>query len=175
MNTHHPTPSHHTSVERHRDRSAEALRRRGVESTEEPSHQAEGGFSSILRRYPVVLVVTALIGLVAVTVASLILYNSPDPTKGVLPAALIALGIASLAGGITVGKMSPTAPMAAGLLCGGLTGGLLLIFSLLWGDGGALRWCMCGGALMLHLVGGAIARPRKKAPVHTAGKHHRHR
>lgn len=175
MNTHHPTPSHHTSVERHRDRSASTLRRRGVESTEEPSHQAEGGFSSILRRYPVVLGVTALTGLVAVTVATLILYNSSDPTKGILPAASIALAIASLAGGITVGKMSPTAPRAAGLLCGGLTGGLLLIFSLLWGDGGVLRWCMCGGALMLHLVGGAIARPRKKAPAHTTGKHHAHR
>ena len=175
MNTHHPTPSHHTSVERHPDRSAPTLRRRGMESTEEPSHQAEGGFSSILRRYPVVLVLTALIGLVAVTVAALILYNSPDPTRGVLPASVLVLAVASLGGGITVGKMTPTAPGVAGLICGGLTGGLLLICSLIWGDGGALRWCMCGGSVLFHLLGGVIARPRKKSPTHTAGKHHGHR
>ena len=175
MNTRHPSLSHHTSVERHPDRSASTLRRRGMESTEEPSHQAEDGFSSILRRYPVVLGLTALIGLVAVTVAALILYNSPDPTRGVLPASVIVLAVASLGGGITVGKMTPTAPGVAGLLCGGLTGGLLLICSLIWGDGGALRWCMCGGALVLYLLGGLIARPRKKAPAHMARKHHGHR
>ena len=175
MNTHHPTPSHHTSVERHHDRSASALRRRGVESTEEPSHQAAGGFSSILRRYPAVLGVTALIGLVAVTVAALILYRSPDPTVGVLPASVLALALASLGGGITMGKLIPTTPVAAGLLCGGLTAVLLLLVSSLWGDGGLLPWCMSGGTVLLHLLGGAISRPRQKPPTHTTGKHHSHR
>ena len=175
MNTHHPTPSHHTSVERHHDRSASALRRRGVEANEEPSHQAAGGFSSILRRYPVVLGVTALIGLVAVTVAALILYNSPDPTRGVLPASVLALALASLGGGITMGKLIPATPVAAGFLSGGLTGGLLLICSLIWGDGGGLGWCMSGGTVLMHLLGGLIARPRKKAPAHMVGKHHGHR
>lgn len=175
MHTHHSIPSHHTSVGRHPDRSAPTLRRRGMESTEEPSHQAEGGFSSILRRYPVVLVLTALIGLVAVTVAALILYNSPDPTAGVLPASVLVLAVASLGGGITVGKMTPTAPGVAGLLCGGLTAVLLLLSSSLWGSGGFLPWCMSGETVLLHLLGGMIARPRKKAPTHTAGKHHGHR
>ena len=175
MNTHHPTPSHHTSVERHHDRSASALRRRGVESTEEPSRQTEGGFSSILRRYPVVLGVTALIGLAAVTAATLILYNGSDPTAGILLASAISLGLASLVGGAVMGKMTPTVPVAAGLLCGVLTGGLLLLCSLIWGGGGAWRWCMSGGTVLLHMMGGMIARPRKKAPAHTTGKHHGHR
>ena len=175
MNTHHPTPSHHTSVGRHPDRSAPSPRRGGVKPIEEPSHQAEGGFSSILRRYPAILGLTALISLVAVTVATLILYNSPDPTAGILPASVIALAIASFGGGIAMGKLIPATPVAAGLLCGGLTGGLLLICSLIWGDGGALRWCMSGGVVVLHLIGSLIARPRKKSPTHTAGKHHSHR
>ena len=175
MHTHHSVPSHHTSVGRHPDRSAPSPRRGGVKPTEEPSHQVEGGFSSILRRYSVVLLITALISFVAVTVATLILYNSPDPTAGVLPASVIVLAIASLGGGIARGKLNPATPVAAGLLSGGLTGGLLLICSLIWGSGGALGWCMSGGSVLFHLLGGVIVRPRKKSPTHTAGKHHGHR
>ena len=52
---------------------------------------------------------------------------------------------------------------------------LLLVCSLIWGDSGYLRWCLCGGTVVLHALGGRIARPRKSSPAHTAGKHHGHR
>ena len=175
MNTHHPAHPPHKSVGNHPDRLVAARDRVSVRPTEEPSQQKEGGFSSVLRRYPAVLGITALIGLVAVTVATLILYNSSDPTAGVRPAGIIALILASLGGGIVAGRLSPSTPVAAGLLCGLLTGALLLICSLVWGEGGYWRWCMSGGAVVLHLLGGRIARPRKSLPAHTAGKHHGHR
>ena len=175
MHTHHPAHTPHKPVGSHPDRLAAARDRVAARPTEEPSQHTEGGFSSALRKYPAVLGITALIGLVAVTVATLILYNSPDPTAGVFPAGVIALALAAIGGGIAAGRLTPSAPVAAGLLCGLLTGALLLVCSLIWGDGGYLRWCLCGGAVVLHLLGGRIARPRKSSPVHTAGKHHGHR
>ena len=175
MNTHHIAHTSSKPVGGHPDRSAKAPRRAVAKPSEEPSHQDAGGFSSILRRYPITLGITALIGLVAVTVSALILYNSSDPTKGILPASMISMGLASVGGGLVMGRMIPTVPVAAGLLSGGLTGGLLLICSLIGGDGGILRWCMCGGTVLLHLLGGMIARPREKAPAHTTGKHRGHR
>ena len=175
MNTRHPAHSPHTSVGNHPDRLVAARDRVATRPTEEPSRQKEGGFSSVLRRYPIVLGITALIGLVAVTVATLILYNSSDPTAGVLPAGIIALAFASLGGGIAAGRLTPSSPVAAALLGGVLTGGLLLVCSLIRGDGGIWCWGMSGGTTVLHLLGGCLARPRKSSPAHTAGKHYGHR
>ena len=175
MHTHHPAHPPHKPVGSHPDRLVAARDRVAVRSTEEPSQQTEGGFSSALRKYPAIFGITVLICLMAVTVAALILYNSPDPAVGVLPAGVIALALAAIGGGIAAGRLTPSAPVAAGLLCGLLTGALLLVCSLIWGDGGYLRWCLCGGTVVLHLLGGRIARPRKSLPAHTAGKHHGHR
>ncbi len=174
MNTHtHSTHSaKHKSVGKHPDRPAHSLARLGAMQTEEPSDEIAGGFSSILRRMPIVLGVTVLSGLLLTTALCLIAFSSPDPTALIRPCATVALMLSALCGGITAGKLNPAAPLAAGLLCGTLTAGLLVLTALLTGqDGGLLHWGMRLAVIPAYLVGSAVTRPRKKAPAHTAGKH----
>ena len=175
MNTHHSSHSPHTSVGRHPDRFVPAHRLVAAKPAEEPSHQVAGGFSSALRRYPLVLGISALLAVAIATVAALILYNSADPTEGIRPASIVALGLTALGGGIAAGKLTPSAPVVAGAISGGLTGVLILLLSHLWGDGGLLSWCMSGGVFLVHTVGSSMTRPRKKPLIHTTGKHHSHR
>ena len=167
MNTH----SHHPSqnpVGRHPDRPAPTR----VRPSEEPSDTKAGGFSSILQSYPVVLGGTALIALMLTTVAALILYNSPDPTSLIFPASAAVLAVSSLMSGIIAGKMNKESPVAASLVCGGLTAVLLILIALFFGGkGDLLSWGMRIGILPLHLLGGILTRPKPKAPTHTAGKH----
>ncbi len=172
MNTH----SQHTpqkSVGRHPDRPAHGIPARVSRGqTEEPSDDTAGGFLSILRGYPIVLAVTALSALVFVTAACLAAWKSPDPTALILPASAIAQALASLVGGMTAGKLNPSNPLSASLLCGGLTAILITLLSMVFGgEGGLISWAMRLGGIPLHLVGGILTRPRKKAPTHTAGKH----
>ncbi len=167
MNTH----SHHPSqnpVGRHPDRPAPTR----VRPSEEPSDTKAGGFSSILQSYPVVLGITALIALLLTTVAALILYNSPDPTSLIFSASAAVLAVSSLMSGIIAGKMNKESPVAASLVCGGLTAVLLILIALFFGGkGDLLSWGMRIGILPLHLLGGILTRPKPKAPTHTAGKH----
>ena len=171
MNTH----SHHPSqnpVGSHPDRPA----RTRVRPSEEPSDTQAGGISSILRSYPVVLGVTALTALLLVTVAVLVLYNSPDPTALISPVSAALLAVSALIGGMVAGKLNRNGPVAASLVCGGLTAALLVLISLVFeGKGDLLSWGMRIGILPLHLPGGILTRPKPKAPTHTAGKHPSHR
>ena len=167
MNTH-STKSNHPSVGRHPDRPAVHTARQ----TEEPSDRTGGGFSSILRCYPMILGITALTAVLLVTVAALALYNSSDPTALILPASAAVPTLAALCGGIVAGKLNPTAPMAAGLLSGGLTAALLLLLSLVFGEGGGwISWGMGLGTLLFSLLGSALTRPRKRAAAHSARSH----
>ena len=166
--------SHHPSqrpVGRHPDRPA----RPRVRQSEEPSDTQAGGFSSILRSYPLVLGATALTALLLTTVAALILHNSPDPTALIPPVSAAVLAVSALIGGVLSGKLnraSPASSVAASLVCGGLTAALLILISLFFGGkGDLLAWGMRIGVLPLHLLGGILTRPKPKAPTHTAGKH----
>ena len=175
MNTHsntHPTSQNqHKSVGKHPDRPAHAARQ-----TEEPSDHAAGGFSSILRSMPIALGVTALSGLVTVTALCMAALLSSDPTALIRPCSVAALLVAALCGGITAGKLNPSAPLKAGLLGGVVTVVLLLLPVLLTGSGGGgLQWGLRLGVIPAHLAGSALTRPRKKAPTHTVGKHPSHR
>lgn len=167
MNTH----SHHPSqnpVGRHPDRPAPTR----VRPSEEPSDMRAGGFSSILRSYPIVLGGTALTALLLTTVAALILYNSPDPTSLISPASAAVLAVSALVGGMISGKVNKESSVVASLVCGGLTAALLILISLFFaGKGDLLAWGMRIGILPLHLLGGILTRPKPKAPTHTAGKH----
>ena len=163
MNTH----SHHPSqnpVGRHPDRPA----RTRVRPSEEPSDTQAGGFSSILRSYPLVWGITALTALLLVTAAALVLYNSPDPTALISPVSAALLAVSALIGGMVAGKLNRNGPVTASLVCGGLTAVLLILISLIFaGKGDLLAWGMRLSVLPLHLAGGIITRP----PTHTAGKH----
>ena len=171
MNTHsNPHPTHspqHKSVGRHPDRPSSPARQ-----TVEPSDQAAGGFSSMLRRLPIVLGVTALSGLLLVTALCLVAFLSSDPTALLRPCTAAALIVATLCGGITAGKLNPDAPLSAGLLCGTVTAGLLILAALVAGQsGGILHWGLRLAVIPVYAVGSALTRPRKKIPAHTAGKH----
>ena len=164
-NSHHPSQK---SVGRHPDRPA----RPRVRQSEEPSDTKAGGFSSILRSYPLTLGITALTAFLLITVAALILYHSPDPTAWVFPVSAAALAVSSLIGGIAAGKRNPSCPVAASLVCGGLTAAVLILLSLCFGeDGDLLSWGMRIGILPLHTVGALLTRSKPQAPSHTAGKH----
>ncbi len=167
MNTH----SHHTShnpVGKHPDRPA----RPRVRPTEEPSDRQAGGFSSILRSYPLVLGITALTALLLVTAAALAVYRTTDPTAWITPASAAVLAVSALVGGILAGRLNRSSPVSASLVCGGLTAALLILLSLcLGGKGDLLAWVGRVSVLPLHLLGGILTRPRPQAPTHTAGKH----
>jgi putative membrane protein (TIGR04086 family) len=147
-----------------------------VRPSEEPSDTQAGGFSSILRSYPLVLGITALTALLLVTVVALALCNSPDPTALISPVSAALLAVSALIGGIAAGKMNKDCPVAASLVCGGLTAALLILISLIFaGKGDLLAWGMRLSVLPLHLLGGILTRPKPHSPTHTAGKHPTHR
>lgn len=166
MNTHSPK-NHHPPVGRHPDRPARVR----VRPPEEPSDPQAGGFSSILTGYPLTLGVTALSALLLVTVAAIPVCQSPDPMGLILPISAATLGVAALIGGTVAGKLNPACPLAASLVCGSITAALMILLSLLLGDGGSpLRWIMGLGILPLHLLGGFLTRPRPKAPAHNTAR-----
>jgi putative membrane protein (TIGR04086 family) len=116
--------------------------------------------------------ITALTALLLVTVAALVLRNSPDPTALISPVSAALLAVSALIGGIAAGKMNKDCPVAASLVCGGLTAALLILFSLIFeGKGDLLAWGMRLSVLSLHLLGGILTRPKPHSPTHTAGKH----
>ncbi len=167
MNTHSQrTPR--TSVGRRPDRPAHLRPRQN----EEPPDAQAGGFSSILRTYPITLGITALSALLLVTAAAFAVYKTPDPTALIPPVSAVVTGITALVGGIMAGKLNPSCPVAASLVCGGITAALLILLPLCFGgDRDLLSTVTRIGVLPLHLLGGILTRPKPKAPAHTAGKH----
>ena len=163
--------SHHPSqnpVGRHPDRPTPTR----VRPSEEPSDTKAGGFSSILQSYPIVLGATALIALLLTTVGALILRSSPDPTALISPVSAAVLAVSSLMSGIIAGTMNKESPVAASLVCGGLTAVLMILISLFFGGkGDLLAWGMRMIVLPLHLLGALLTRSKPQAPSHTAGKH----
>ena len=178
MSTVKHTHNLHPSVGKHSDRSASPISRgqRAAKQTEKPSDHTEDGFSSVLKRIPLSLAVTALTGMLFLTVLSLAAHFSPDPMPLTQPLSVLALGLASLMGGLTAGRLSPGRPLSAALLTGGITALILLLLSLLPGeDGGLLAGLLRPATIPIHLLGGIISRPRKKQTTHTAGRHRNRR
>jgi hypothetical protein len=167
----------HTSVGRHPDLPARAAfgARTPARPTEEPFDLQANGFSSILRGIAAASAVTVLLGLVFVTAACFAAVHSPDPISLAAPLSAAALALASLLGGITAGRLCPARTAVAALLTGAAVALALSLLSLLplhMGESGrTLPWLIRLGTVPVHLLGGILARPRRKAPTHTAGKH----
>jgi hypothetical protein len=164
IHSHHPS---HPPVGRHPDRPAHPRAR----PSEEPSDNRAGGFSTILRRYPVVLGVTVLAGALLLTAACGIVWSTSDPTARIPYASAAALLLTALCGGITAGKLNPSSPLWAGGLCGCLSAVPLILTGLILGGSGLLPWVLRLSVIPLHLLGSALTRPRKGGNTHRGGKH----
>ena len=141
---------------------------------------ATGGFSHLLRTLPLSVGLTAVLGLGCLTAAALVAHRSPDPTSVARPLALAALAVTSLVGGIIAGRRYREATVMSGLMAGGVLTVLLLLVSLITVSEGdlaspVLTWLSRLGIVLLHVLGGRLARPRTPAPAHTAGGHRTHR
>ncbi len=173
--------TNHSSVGKHPDRlSHPALSAGRLGHAEEPSDDTAGGFSHILRRSLLPLAVTTVAALVFVTALAAAAYQSPDPTSLVSPLSAAALGLASLAGGITAGKCHGERAVGGSLICGCLFAAILCLIALLGGGGihglpTAVAWLIRLATIPVHLIGGILTRPKQKPVTHTAGKHPSHR
>ncbi len=167
----------HASVGKRPDRlSHPALTAGRAGHAEEPSDTQAGGFSRILRRLLLPLAVTAASGAAIVTAMTAAACQSPDPTALITPLAMASLGIASLVGGITAGKCGRDNAVGSSLASGVLLAAILCLISLVGrGDAAGLptaaAWLLRLSPIPFHLLGGIMARPKKKPASHTAGKH----
>lgn len=172
---------HHSSVGKHPDhQSHPALVAGRTAHAEEPSDDIAGGFSRILCKLFLPLAVTAVSGAVFVTALTIPAYQSQNPTALVTPLSMAALGVASLAGGITAGKCGRERAVPGSLVSGCLFAGILCLIAL-FGSGEmqgiptSVAWMIRLAAIPVHMIGGFMVRPRKKPTTHTAGKHASHR
>ena len=178
MSTAKHTHQLHPSVGKHTDRPAHPVShgKSTARQTEKPFDEASDGFSAILRSLPLSLGVTALTAIVFLTALAFAAYFSPDPMPLTKALSAVALALASVMGGLVAGRLNPARPLGASLLTGGTAVAVLLLLTLLPGeDGGLLSLLLRPAALLFHLLGGIMSRPRKKAPTHTAVKHPAHR
>ena len=164
---------HHSSVGKHPDRLPHPALTAGRSGrAEEPSDTQAGGFSRALRKLLLPLAVTAISGAVFVTVLTAAAYQTPDPTALVTPLSMAALGLASLAGGITAGKCNRERTMLGSMVSGCLLAVILCLVAWMGGvSQGMIAWLTRLSTVPIHLVGGFVTRPRKKSVGHTAGKH----
>ena len=171
----------HASVGKHPDRLSRAALPAGRRGhAEEPSDRPAGGFSRILRGLLLPLAVTALSGVVWITVLSAVAYRSSDPTSLILPLTVTALEISSLAGGIAAGKCGGEGAVGHSLVSGCFLAAVLCLCTLLRGGGvtgmpAVAGWLIRISVVPMHLLGGLLVRPRKKPASHTAVKHPAHR
>ncbi len=152
----------------------------GSRRAEEPSDTA-GGFSRILRTLPLSLGLTAVMGLLLLTVATAIAYNMTDPAAVMVPLAYGALGVTALAGGLLAGGMNRDCPIQAGLVSGCACAVLLFLLSLLGGEPSdmiaarpAVAWLMRLGVILLHVPTAYMMRSRPKSVGHHTGHGHGH-
>ena len=169
--------THHSSVGKHPDRLPRPALTAGRSGrAEEPSDTQAGGFSRMVRKLLLPLAVTIASGVVFVTVLTVAAYQSSDPTVLVTPLSIAALGLASLAGGITAGKCHGEGAIPGSLISGCTLAMILCLMGWIGGggSGGFVPWLIRLTPIPIHLLGGLMTRPRKKPVAHTAGKHPSH-
>lgn len=181
---HSSAPSTHPSA--HRARTSADTRSVERRVSGEPSDASAGGFSRVLRTLPLTLGVTAVAGVLLVTIAAAIAYNSADPSACILPLAYGALGITSLVGGIVAGLCNREQALLGGVVSGSVFVLLVTIASLICsgaamdamgGEASPLfSWLARLGVILIHMLGAYLLRARPEAAMHTSSAHqHRYR
>ena len=143
------------------------------------SAESVGGFSRAVMSGLFALPVTAILGLIFLTVGAWVAYSNPDPASLSTPLSLGALALSSLLGGFVSSRRNSGNNAALCGLCGGcMFTAALFILSLLFGDearatmslglSSPAAWGIHAGVVGLEILGALIGRPRRKAPSHHA-------
>ena len=142
--------------------------------SEEPSDNMAGGFSRLLLRFGLPLGLFVASGVIFSAAAALAATATSDPTAWILPLSAVALLLASLVGGITAGKCSPQHAIGSAAVSGLILSVILILLSFFGGDMGWLSWVMRLSVIPVHILGGALSRPRAKPAGHTSrhSSHH---
>ena len=165
------------TLSRARSQSLPALR---TDASAKSSDERTGSFSRTLMSGLFALPVTAVLGLIFLTVGTWVAYSNPDPASLSTPLALAALALTSLLGGFVASRRNGGESAALCGLCGGcLFTVILFILSLLFGDGARATmtlglsspaaWGIHAGVVGLEILGALIGRPRRRSTSrHTA-------
>ncbi len=144
------------------------------------SDERTGSFSRALVSSLFAIPVTAVLGLIFLTVGTWVAYSNPDPASLSTPMALGALALTSLLGGFVASRRNGgESAMLCGLCGGCLFTVVLFILSLLFGDearatmslglSSPAAWGIHAGVVGLEILGALIGKPRRRSPSrHTA-------
>ncbi len=138
------------------------------------SAEGAGGFARAMTSGLLALPVTAILGLIFLTVGVWVAYSNPDPTSLSTPLSLGALALSSLLGGFVASRRNGGNNAALCGLCGGcLFTAVLFILSLLFGDearatmslglSSVASWGVHAGVVGLEILGALMGRPRRKS------------
>lgn len=145
------------------------------------SAEGTGTLSRALTSGLFALPVTAVLGLIFLTVGTWVAYSNPDPSSLSAPLALGALALTSLLGGFVASRRNGGESAALCGLCGGcLFTVILFILSLLFGDdaratmtlglSSPAAWGIHAGVVGLEILGALVGRPRRKSPTRRSAR-----
>jgi len=145
------------------------------------SAEGASGFPRAITSGLFALPVTAILGLIFLTVGVWVAYSNPDPASLSTPLSLGALALSSLLGGFVASRRNSGNNAALCGLCGGCVfTAALFILSLLFGDearatmslglSSVASWGVHAGVVALEILGALMGRPRRKAPSHRTAR-----
>lgn len=148
-----------------------------ADATAKLSDERAGGFSRAIAGGLFSLPVTAVLGLIFLTVGTWVAYSNPDPSSLSTPLALGALALSSLLGGLVASRRNSGESAALCGLCGGcLFSVFLFILSLLFGNearatmslglSAPAAWGIHAGVVGLEILGALMGRPRRRTATH---------
>lgn len=157
----------HSSVGKHPDHPSHPARSLGrVGYAEEPSDHSADGFSAPVRRLILPPIVSAVTGVVAVTVITAFAVGSADPTFWIEGLSPLVTALASLAGGITAGLCHRRRAAASAILYGGILAGILCAIGLLAKTNAPMDWLTRLLPLPICAMGGFLTRPKPPKAGH---------
>ena len=126
----------------------------------------------LLKAILIGVLTTVCVGLLLIIVCSAVALGTSDPEAFVVPCGVGALALSVLAGGVVsgvCGERFGIPRLLSSVLVGFFEVILMLILTVLpvkpyVNAGILLRLGVCVGVVMLSMLGGAVARPRKRKP-----------